>query len=207
MNFRFAPALLVVFSILIGLLAPWTARTLGTSIHRAAAWTVLLITCWWQFWLPAPMIDIGYSSRYGIPNPYIWPAEPGSPALALSVALWLVAPLAHWRGCRLWACQAICALLTAVVVLALNSTSYAYAGWQAALGCSFGLFLLLTMRYRAELERSMPRWLMLWAAGMMSLVVFWFVTESAAGWMPIPINEWFADWLYSRSQSGLPLEI
>lgn len=197
MNLRFAPTLLVAFSILVYVLAPWTARALGTRVHRTAAWAAVLITCWWQFWLPATTIDIGYSIRYGIPDPYIWPGEPGSPVLALSVALWLAAPLADWRGWRLWTCLAIGSVCTAVAVLALDSKAYANTPWQAALGCFVGLVVLLTVRYGAGPERHISRWLMLWTAGMMGLVVFWFVTESAAGWVPRWVNEWFAGWLYS----------
>lgn len=122
MNLQFAPSLLVVLSVPVSVFAPWAARVLGTRLQWAAALAVVALTCWWQFWLPATMVDIGYSVRYDIPNPYIWPGQPGSPALALSMALWLTAQLSDWEGWRPWVCWAMGTVCTTAAVLGLDWT-------------------------------------------------------------------------------------
>lgn len=197
MNLHFAPALLVLFSVPVSLLAPWVARTAGVRLHRTAAWVALAITCWWQFWLPATLLDIGYSHRYGIPTPYIWPAPHGTPALALSMALWLAAPLADWKGWHPWACWALGAAGTAAVVVTLDGLRYIDVPWPVALGCLAACITLMAMRLRCPAERRTTRWLLLWCSGMMVLPLFWFATAWVSGWMPPSMNRWFADWLYS----------
>ncbi|SDE31974.1 hypothetical protein SAMN05192589_11532 [Paracidovorax valerianellae] len=196
MNMRFAPALLVFFSLPVSLFAPWSARVLGTWLHRAAALAVVAITCWWQFWLPATMADISYSLRYDIPDPYIWPGEPGAPVLALSVALWLMTPLADWKGRGIWACWALGMLCTIAAVKLLGWSSHDATPWQAALCCLVGLAAVMTACQRTAPERRIFRWLMLWAAGMMGLVVFWYATEAVAGWVPLAMNQWFVNWRF-----------
>lgn len=197
MNLQFAPALLVFFSVPVSVFAPWAARVLGARLQWAAAFAVIALTCWWQFWLPATMIDIGYSVRYDIPSPYIWPGQPGSPALALSVALWLIAPLANWEGWRPWACWVMGTACTTAAVLGLDGHRYIHIPSLAAFGCFFALIALITVRHRISAVHRTTRWLILWATGMLGLVLFWFATESVAGWVPRSINEWFVGWLYS----------
>jgi hypothetical protein len=196
MNLQFAPSLLVVLSVPVSVFAPWAARVLGARLQWAAALAVVALTCWWQFWLPATMVDIGYSVRYDIPNPYIWPGQPGSPALALSVALWLTAPLSDWEGWRPWACWTMGSVCTTAAVLGLDWKIYIHIPWQVAFCCFVGLIALVTARHQIDPAHRITRWLILWAVGMMGLVVFWFATESVAGWVPRPLNDWFVGWLY-----------
>jgi hypothetical protein len=197
MNIHWSPGFLVVISIPVSVLAPWAALKLGARLHRAAASMVVALTCWWQFWLPATMRDIGYSVRYDIPDPYIWPGTPGSAALALSVALWLFAPLAQWTGRRCLVSGAVGAASTAAAVLALDGADWSYVPWPTALGGVVGIIVLVAARHRMWPAYPMLRWLSLWCAGMLGLIVFWFVTEAVAGWVPHSVNGWFTRWLYS----------
>ena len=194
---HFAPVLLLVVSAVASVLAPVAARLLGTRLHLRAAFIVVTLTCWWQFWLPATMKDMAYSIRYDIPNPFIWPGPPGSAPLALSLALWLIAPLAQWTRWQTWTCWILSVVSTIAMVLTLDTASYASVPWQTALVCGVVIIVLIATRSRLSPTRSMLRWLMLWASGMVGLVVFWFATETVAGWVPYSLNAWFVGWLYS----------
>lgn len=197
MNIHWPPGFLMVISVPVSVLAPWTAAMLGARLHRAAASVVVALTGWWQFWLPATIRDIGYSLRYDIPDPYIWPGQPGSAALALSVAMWLFAPLAQWTGRRSLVSGAVGAACTAAAVQALDGANRAYVPWPAALGGFVGIVVLVAARRRVLPAHPMLRWLSLWCIAMLGLIVFWFATETVAGWIPHSINEWFTSWLYS----------
>lgn len=105
----------------VALLTPLALRLpQGQTLARLGGSLLLFVALWWVFWLPANLVDIAYTQRYHIPDPYVWPATAASQVIVVASAAWLLGAhrLNSWRA----SLARLLAYLIATTEFALIST-------------------------------------------------------------------------------------
>lgn len=91
MNMNYAGLLLWFFAFISLLTSHLLLRfTSGLMALRTGGFVLIAITVWWSFWLPSSFLDVAYSLRYNIPDPYVFAASPDIHVITmLLAAFWL----------------------------------------------------------------------------------------------------------------------
>lgn len=109
MNMNFGGLLLWFFAFVSLFTSHLLLRfTSGLIALRTGGLVLIAITVWWSFWLPSSFLDVAYSLRYHIPDPYVFAASPDIPVITMLLAgFWLTLEKANgvlaWIGHRITA--------------------------------------------------------------------------------------------------------
>lgn len=101
MAMAYAAVLYVLTATPVALLTPLALRLpQGRTLARLGGGLLLFVALWWVFWLPASLLDIAYTQRYHVPDPYVWPATTASQVIVVASAAWLLGAqrLDSWRA-------------------------------------------------------------------------------------------------------------
>lgn len=191
MNLDLSPVVLVALGLPLSALAPGRSRhPTGWRLNRVAAIGLVGATLWWQFWLPSVLIDVGYSLRYDIPDPYIWPASAGVPVIVLSLAVWLGSPpppASALRGLGTWG---LWVGLSVAAIVAVEWNHWLFISLATAGVCLLAGTAAMLVRHRLAARHILWRWVTLWLGAQLWLVAFWGVIYEWGDRLPTGLNAW-----------------
>lgn len=199
MAMAYALFLYLLAALPVALLTPLALHLrLGQGLARTAAYLLLAIALWWVFWLPASLLDVAYTQRYHIRDPYVWPAPAASQVIVVASAAWLLSA----RRLNSWQATAI-----RLLAYGLASTVFAWVGatfadWARQ---DFALWLLIPcaapMLLYARPPKTLlalPTWheLRLFLATQSALVMLWILIYRFGDQLPDSVNAFGAAIIY-----------